>query len=34
MAANAAKPVEEFPYFLDYSDDAYDAVEHAGSARP
>jgi polyribonucleotide nucleotidyltransferase len=29
VAANAAKPVEEFPYFLDYNDDAYDAVEHA-----
>ena len=31
MATNAAKPVEEFPYFLDYNDDAYDAVEHAVS---
>ena len=29
VAAAAAKPVEEFPYFLDYNDDAYDAVEHA-----
>jgi polyribonucleotide nucleotidyltransferase len=31
VATNAAKPVEEFPYFLDYNDDAYDAVEHAVS---
>src|SRR3954447_19967200 len=31
VAANAAKPVEEFPYFLDYNDDAYDAVEQAVS---
>jgi polyribonucleotide nucleotidyltransferase len=27
LAANASKPVEEFPYFLDYETDAYDAVE-------
>jgi len=27
LAANASKPVEEFPYFLDYEPDAYDAVE-------
>jgi len=27
LAAEAAKPVEEFPVFLDYEDDAYQAVE-------
>ncbi|GAA1874943.1 polyribonucleotide nucleotidyltransferase [Lapillicoccus jejuensis] len=27
LAAKAAKPVEDFPVFLDYEDDAYDAVE-------
>jgi polyribonucleotide nucleotidyltransferase len=27
LAANASKPVEEFPYFLDYEADAYDAVD-------
>ena len=31
LAANAAKPVEEFPVFLDYQDDAYAAVEGAVS---
>ncbi len=29
LAAGAAKPVEDFPVFLDYSDDAYAAVESA-----
>ena len=33
VAANASKPVQEFPYFLDYSDDAYDAVEQHTSAK-
>jgi polyribonucleotide nucleotidyltransferase len=33
LAANAAKPVEEFPYFLDYESDAYDAVESEVSAN-
>jgi len=28
LAAEAAKPVQEFPFFLDYQDDAYAAVEH------
>jgi polyribonucleotide nucleotidyltransferase len=32
LAANAAKEVEEFPYFLDYEQDAYEAVEHQTSA--
>ncbi|MCW2678890.1 MAG: pnp, partial [Frankiales bacterium] len=27
LASKAAKPVEEFPFFLDYQDDAYSAVE-------
>ncbi|WP_392545134.1 polyribonucleotide nucleotidyltransferase [Oryzobacter telluris] len=27
LAATAAKPVQEFPLFLDYSDDVYNAVE-------
>ncbi|MBW9216487.1 polyribonucleotide nucleotidyltransferase [Mumia sp. zg.B53] len=31
LAASAAKPVQEFPVFLDYQDDAYDAVEAAAS---
>ncbi|WP_435199173.1 polyribonucleotide nucleotidyltransferase [Janibacter sp. GS2] len=31
LAAKAAKPVEEFPIFLDYEDDAYAAVEAATS---
>jgi polyribonucleotide nucleotidyltransferase len=29
LAKQAAKPVQEFPVFLDYQDDAYDAVEAA-----
>jgi polyribonucleotide nucleotidyltransferase len=29
LAASAAKPVQEFPVFLDYEDDAYAAVEGA-----
>jgi polyribonucleotide nucleotidyltransferase len=29
LAASAAKPTVEFPVFLDYQDDAYDAVEAA-----
>src|SRR6478735_4011461 len=29
LAKEAAKPVHEFPIFLDYEDDAYDAVEAA-----
>jgi polyribonucleotide nucleotidyltransferase len=29
LAAKAAKPVQEFPIFLDYQDDAYSAVEGA-----
>src|SRR5690606_14747217 len=32
MATRAAKPVEDFPIFLDYEDDAYAAVEQATSA--
>ncbi|EWT03507.1 polynucleotide phosphorylase [Intrasporangium oryzae NRRL B-24470] len=32
LAAAAAKPVQEFPVFLDYEDDAYAAVEAAVSA--
>ncbi|WKV15679.1 polyribonucleotide nucleotidyltransferase [Janibacter limosus] len=32
LAAKAAKPVEDFPIFLDYRDDAYAAVEAATSA--
>jgi polyribonucleotide nucleotidyltransferase len=32
LAATAAKPVREFPRFLDYQDDAYAAVEAAVSA--
>src|SRR6478736_4053875 len=31
LASKAAKPVEEFPVFLDYEDDAYAAVEAATS---
>ncbi|NYF99316.1 polyribonucleotide nucleotidyltransferase [Janibacter cremeus] len=31
MATRAAKPVEDFPIFLDYEDDAYAAVEKATS---
>src|SRR5699024_7399421 len=33
LAAAAAKPVREFPLFLDYQDDAYDVVEAAASER-
>ena len=29
LAAKAAKPVQEFPIFLDYQDDVYAAVEAA-----
>ncbi len=32
LATRAAKPVEEFPIFLDYEEDAYTAVEAATSA--
>ncbi len=32
LAKQAAKPIKEFPIFLDYEDDAYDAVEKAASA--
>jgi polyribonucleotide nucleotidyltransferase len=32
LAAQAAKPVQEFPIFLDYQDDVYAAVEAATSA--
>ncbi|MFZ5849064.1 MAG: polyribonucleotide nucleotidyltransferase [Actinomycetota bacterium] len=31
LAKQAAKPVQEFPIFLDYEDDVYDAVEKAAS---
>ncbi|WP_370614661.1 polyribonucleotide nucleotidyltransferase [Mumia sp. Pv 4-285] len=31
LAASAAKPVQEFPIFLDYQDDVYDAVEAAAA---
>ncbi len=33
LAERAAKPVEEFPIFLDYEDDAYAAVESAVSGE-
>jgi polyribonucleotide nucleotidyltransferase len=32
LAAKTAKPVEQFPVFLDYEDDAYAAVEAAATA--
>ena len=32
LAKQAAKPVQEFPIFLDYEDDVYDAVEAAAKA--
>jgi polyribonucleotide nucleotidyltransferase len=32
LAKQAAKPVQEFPIFLDYEDDVYDAVEAATKA--
>src|SRR5690606_39782836 len=33
LAAKAAKPVREFPLFLDYQEDAYGIVEAAASER-
>ena len=33
LAAKAAKPVREFPLFLDYQDDAYEIVEAAATER-
>ena len=33
LAEKAAKPVQEFPVFLDYQDDAYSAVEAAATAK-
>lgn len=33
LAAKAAKPVREFPLFLDYQDDAYDLVAEAATER-
>jgi len=33
LAATAAKPVQDFPVFLDYTDDVYDAVAEVASAR-
>src|SRR4051812_42995810 len=33
LAKQAAKPVQEFPVFLDFEDDAYDAVESAAGDR-
>jgi polyribonucleotide nucleotidyltransferase len=33
LAKQAAKPVQEFPIFLDYEDDVYAAVEAAGKER-
>ncbi|WP_058235542.1 polyribonucleotide nucleotidyltransferase [Devriesea agamarum] len=33
LAAKAAKPVREFPLFLDYADDAYAAVEEVATER-
>ncbi|GAA4530790.1 polyribonucleotide nucleotidyltransferase [Brachybacterium paraconglomeratum] len=33
LAATAAKPVREFPLFLDFQDDAYDIVEAAAGQR-
>ncbi len=32
LAKQAAKPLQEFPVFLDYEDDVYDAVESASKA--
>jgi polyribonucleotide nucleotidyltransferase len=32
LAAKAAKPVQEFPVFLDYQDDVYEAVKAAASS--
>ena len=31
LAKQAAKPVQDFPVFLDYEDDVYDAVEAAAT---
>ncbi len=33
LAKSAAKPVRDFPVFLDYQQDAYDAVEEIAAAR-
>lgn len=33
LAAKAAKPVREFPLFLDYQDDAYDLIAEAATDR-
>ncbi|AJT42782.1 polyribonucleotide nucleotidyltransferase [Psychromicrobium lacuslunae] len=33
LAARAAKPIVEFPIFLDYEQDAYDAVETAAASK-
>jgi polyribonucleotide nucleotidyltransferase len=33
LAAEAAKPVQDYPVFLDYTDDIYAAVEKAAGAR-
>ncbi|WP_427016977.1 polyribonucleotide nucleotidyltransferase [Pseudarthrobacter sp. P1] len=33
LAARAAKPTVEFPIFLDYQDDAYEAVSNAAAAK-
>ncbi|THJ67726.1 polyribonucleotide nucleotidyltransferase [Arthrobacter echini] len=33
LASRAAKPVMEFPVFLDYQDDAYAAIESAGAEK-
>ncbi len=33
LAGPAAKPVQDFPVFLDYADDVYDAVAQAATAR-
>jgi polyribonucleotide nucleotidyltransferase len=33
LAKQAAKPVQEFPIFLDYEDDVYAAIEAAGKER-
>jgi polyribonucleotide nucleotidyltransferase len=33
LAKQAAKPVQDFPVFLDYEDDAYEAVEKAAAGK-
>jgi polyribonucleotide nucleotidyltransferase len=33
LAKQAAKPIKEFPIFLDYEDDVFEAVEQAASTR-